>query len=270
MSFMFPPPSLPLPGEILLITDELASPADFLLHRSLSTHLKESKLSYAIILSVSESLARWKAVAGRSVGRIPSPLALNADYRCSKGVNLAQLLSSGALTLLEYTSEEPFAMPDAGADPGVPLKALLGRLRDTLVQRRGGETPEARTLVILEDIAALEWIGTPLLDLSRFARALCATCRQFNAALIVRHHVVTPGEPDDLLRLLMQLCTYHMDVLPLSSGRSGAVSGQVALHAGPSAIDPPFRLISRSDAVHYRLTDAGSVFFDRGTGGGVL
>ena len=52
---------------------------------------------------------------------------------------------------------------------------------------------------------------------------------QSNASLIIRHHVVTPDEPDDLLRHLLQICTYHMDVRPLSSGRSGAVSGEVSI-----------------------------------------
>jgi hypothetical protein len=53
------------------------------------------------------------------------------------------------------------------------------------------------------------------------------TRSQSNAALIIRHHVVKPGEPDELLRLLLQLCAYHVDVRPLSSGKSGAVSGEV-------------------------------------------
>ena len=52
-----------------------------------------------------------------------------------------------------------------------------------------------------------------------------------NATLLIRQHVLTPSteEPmlDDLFRALQQMCTYHMEVLPLASGRSGAVSGQV-------------------------------------------
>ncbi|KAH9949101.1 hypothetical protein B0H21DRAFT_730631 [Amylocystis lapponica] len=152
--------------------------------------------------------------------------------------------------------------------PTPSLLSLLNKVRAALddpSDERGSPS-----LVILDDIASLEWIGVPLLELLRFTRALCALCRKANAALILRHHVVTPGEPDDLLRHLLQLCTYHMDVLPLSSGKSGAVSGQVALHAGPGTADPPFQTIARSGAVHYRLTDTGSIFFDRGTGGGVL
>jgi hypothetical protein len=64
---MFPPPQLPSPEQFLLVTDELAAPADFLLHRILGTHLKDAKRSKIVILSVSEGLARWKAIAAKSV-----------------------------------------------------------------------------------------------------------------------------------------------------------------------------------------------------------
>ncbi|OSX65827.1 hypothetical protein POSPLADRAFT_1132164, partial [Postia placenta MAD-698-R-SB12] len=152
----------------------------------------------------------------------------------------------------------------AGANANVRLKSVFDKVRASLNQKSSQK--DLQRLVILDDIATLEWIGIPVLELVRFARALCALCRKTNAALVLRHHVVTPGEPDDLLRRLLQLCTYHMDVLPLSSGKSGSV----ALHAGSAAINAPFRLVPRHGAVHYKLSDAGAVFFDRGTGGGVL
>ncbi len=112
-----------------------------------------------------------------------------------------------------------------------------------------------------------------------------------NAALVVRHHVVTPGEPDELLQMLLQSCHDLVDVCPLSSGRICSVSGQVfilshvrpadtcadlgmvhkvALHCGPATVESAHALISRSGAVLYRLTDSGGMFFDRGTGSGVL
>lgn len=53
---------------------------------------------------------------------------------------------------------------------------------------------------------------------------------QQSASLVIRHHIITPSEPDDLLRLLLQLCTLRVDVFPLSSGRSGSVNGQVRSH----------------------------------------
>lgn len=64
---MFPPPQLPSSEQFLLITDELAAPADFLLHRILGTHLKDAKRTKLVVLSVSEGLARWKAISAKSV-----------------------------------------------------------------------------------------------------------------------------------------------------------------------------------------------------------
>ena len=67
---MFPPSSLPLPGEVLLVTDELLAPADFLLHRLLAGHLKESGDSTSVLVSVSEDIERWKAIAAKSVALV--------------------------------------------------------------------------------------------------------------------------------------------------------------------------------------------------------
>lgn len=50
---------------------------------------------------------------------------------------------------------------------------------------------------------------------------------QAHATLFVRHHIVTRSEPDDLFRHLLQISNYHLEVRPLSSGRSGEVSGEV-------------------------------------------
>jgi len=63
---LFSPFDLPN-GILLLITDGLAAPADFVLHRCLATHLKENKKSNTVILSVSEGISRWKALASKSV-----------------------------------------------------------------------------------------------------------------------------------------------------------------------------------------------------------
>jgi hypothetical protein len=67
---MFPPPEILSHSQLLLITDELPSPADFLLHRILASQLRENAPGKAIILSVSEDLARWKAIAAKSVRRM--------------------------------------------------------------------------------------------------------------------------------------------------------------------------------------------------------
>ena len=71
MTTTFPPEGIPASGELLLITDELSSPADFLLHRLFAAHVKRSNAppedARCIILSVSENLVKWKYIAGKSV-----------------------------------------------------------------------------------------------------------------------------------------------------------------------------------------------------------
>lgn len=75
---MFLPPFNLPDGILLLITDELSAAADFVLHSTLAAHLKrpvqrdkssghERSKAPAVILSVSEDLGRWKALASKSV-----------------------------------------------------------------------------------------------------------------------------------------------------------------------------------------------------------
>lgn len=72
-------------------------------------------------------------------------------------------------------------------------------------------------------------------DLQKSTRNLCfieatlsfVRCKT-SASLVIRQHITSLGEADDALRLLLQLCAAHIEVLPLSSGRSGSVSGEVS------------------------------------------
>ncbi|KIJ97988.1 hypothetical protein K443DRAFT_681125 [Laccaria amethystina LaAM-08-1] len=252
---MLAPFNLP-EGIVLLITDELAAPADFLLHRSLISHIKETNgPTKTIVLSVSEDLARWKAVASKF------------------NLNISHQITNGSLEFIDVMKH---VQPDfralapletADLHTPLPLRPLFDLVQGALHKADHGDAK----LVILDDIATLEWIGFSLLDVSRFARALWGACLKAKATLIIRHHVVTSGDPDDLFRHLLQMCIYHIDVRPLASGRSGAVSGEVALHLGPSTpVGGGVKLIPRSAAVQYKLADNGPVFFQRGTGGGVL
>ncbi|KAI0929803.1 hypothetical protein AcV5_006671 [Taiwanofungus camphoratus] len=161
---MFPPPDLPLPGEVLLVTDELSSPADFLLHRSLSAHIKSGTHSKCVILAVAGDLTRWKAIAGKS------------------NLNLADSLASGSLTYMELMPCAAGSDIRSGRDMPA-LKMLLNKLRTTLDEQRSQS--HARVLIILDDIATLGWIGFSALALSRFARALCALCRRVGSQACV-------------------------------------------------------------------------------------
>ncbi|KAJ6590064.1 hypothetical protein DFH09DRAFT_1140789 [Mycena vulgaris] len=272
---MFAPFDLPR-GVLLLVTDQLASPADFVLHRAVVGHLKlnsaraargdiESENEKAastrkvIVLSVSEDPARWKAIAAKSNLPLAAPSFLLVD--------VLALGLRGALDAL-VRALSPTALPsEAKCDTDADTQA------DTDVH--------TDTLVLLDDLAALEWLGiAPALELTRWCRALGAVCRRTNATLLIRQHVLPDAAGDAegnmLLRALREQCAFHMEVLPLASGRSGAVSGQVALHAGPGTArngsGGGVRLLARSAALQYKLTDGpgGAVFFERGTGAGVL
>ncbi|TFK37565.1 hypothetical protein BDQ12DRAFT_607492 [Crucibulum laeve] len=240
---MLSPFNLP-EGIVLLITDELNSPADFLLHRSFAEHVKSAKGAKNIVLSVSDSIARWKSIALKS------------------NLNLAQYLASGSLEFVDVSSH--IQVPTGRSDQP-NLHSLFNIIQPLLEKSDHG-----LALVILDDISTLEWIGFSLLDITRFTRALRAACLQIGATLIIRHHIVTPGEPDDMFRYLLQICTYRLEVQPLSSGRSGTVSGEIALHSGPGTIVDGQKLIPRSLALQYKLTDNGPTFFEKGTSSGVL
>jgi hypothetical protein len=241
MPGLFAPFDLP-DGVILLITDRLAAPADFVLHRSLATHLRERRKPSSLILSVSEGIGRWKALAAK----------LN--------LNLAHHVEAGSLEFVDVLAEIQPA-PDRRQS----LRLLIERVQGCLDRAAGGPA-----LIIVDDISTLDWIGFPLLELNRFLRALRAACLKAKATLIIRHHIVTPDEPDDLFRQLLQICMYHLEVRALSSGRSGDVSGEVALHPGFSVPLDGVKFIPRNIATQYRLADSGPEFFAKGTSGGVL
>ncbi|KAH9987019.1 hypothetical protein BJV74DRAFT_843197 [Russula compacta] len=228
----------------ILITDQLASPGDFLLHQLLSEYVKSSPDGRCIIISVSQALAKWRAISSRS------------------GFNLDQKLEQGSVVFIDV----PGQFPDLSPSEGPSLLPLLDLIRRCIGIQRGSTPP----LVIFDELASFEWIGHSALDVSRFARALVASCAKNDVFLAIRYHIVAPDDLDSILRILLQLSTYYIEVLPLSSGKSGAVSGEIALHPGAVLTGTPRRVIPRSRALHYRLGEYHATYFERGTGHAVL
>jgi hypothetical protein len=66
MTSIFSPFGLP-ENITLLITDALSAPANFLLHRTLAAYMKDRRDVKCVVLSVSEDITRWKALAAKSV-----------------------------------------------------------------------------------------------------------------------------------------------------------------------------------------------------------
>lgn len=162
---------------------------------------------------------------------------------------MAQKLEQGSIVFIDV----PTQFPDVSSSKGNTLLPLLDLIRKHIGEPRG-DTPY---LLIFDELALFQWIGHDELDVSRFARALVSSCvkvstnnpiiqsslsasdtnhnsgkitppsLQNEVFLAIRYHIAAPDDLDNTVRILLQLSTYHIEVLPLSSGKSGAVSGEV-------------------------------------------
>ncbi|KAJ3859320.1 hypothetical protein EV359DRAFT_51038, partial [Lentinula novae-zelandiae] len=143
------------------------------------------------------------------------------------------------------------------------LKGVYSTVETFLEERGGG------IVVILDDITTLDWAGySPRAEVVRFCRALRGLCVRTGCVLVIRHHMDGVGEGDGLFWDLLRLCTYHMEVYPLGSGKSGGVGGEVALHQGPNATsNSRVNTRPRSKGLQYKLTDTSAIYFERGTTG---
>jgi hypothetical protein len=86
-----------------------------------------------------------------------------------QNVNLAQPTRMSSFDFVDVLAE--VKPPEPSADPSTPT---LRPLFDRVASKVGpNATP---TLVILDDVTSLQWIGFSFLDITRFTRALRALC----------------------------------------------------------------------------------------------
>ncbi|KAL4257389.1 ELP6 family protein [Pleurotus pulmonarius] len=225
----------------LLVTDELFSPADFIIHSQFASQAKNPSYK-CLIVSMLPDVSRWKAIGAKS------------------NLNIAEKVASGSIAFIDVS---PLIRPSRDGTSLSRLHDLFDAVSSNLLRFDSKDSD-----VILDGISSLQWMGISSLDIIRFYRAIRSLCRKFDSTLFIRHHVVTPAQPDDVFRTLLQLCTYHIDVRPLASGRSGSVSGEITLHLGPStrATQGP----QGNRRWQYRLSDNSAVYFERGMAGGIL
>jgi Elongation complex protein 6 len=274
---------LPPPGQFLLITDHLASPADFILHRALALQLKpvnsNSHRPRVILVSVASDFAHWCAIASKS------------------NINLKQHMTAGSLTYIDGLSLSVYQSPKlpdshnvdkdgylrcpplfAAGNGESSLKALYDIIA-RLLRYNSDDTISQNMMIIMDDITLLELIGVPSITITRFIRAARALCCRHTSALVIRAHCSPSpsaelGMPfdSDLLRVLVDVCHAHIEVRPLASGRSGAVSGEIAVQTGGLTLNGPEGEagMGRKGSIQYRLNDGGVVYFQKGMGAGVL
>ena len=90
-------------------------------------------------------------------------------------MNLDTLVESQRLVLIDAMSS---LAPNAEWNPTSGLKSLYNQIRSTLQSQVGDGR---KRLVILDDLAACEWMGISSQEIVRFSRALCALCRHVSA-----------------------------------------------------------------------------------------
>ena len=161
---------------------------------------------------------------------------------------MVQKLEQGSIVFIDV----PAQFPDLSSSK-VTLLPLLDLIRRSI----GAPHKNILSLLIFDELALFQWVGHSEWDVSRFARALVSSCAkasaknltlscfclsywsflkkktssllQNNVFLAIRYHIAAPDDLDNTVRILLQLSAYHVEVLPLSSGKSGAVSGEVRI-----------------------------------------
>lgn len=87
-----------------------------------------------------------------------------------QNLNLEQSISSGSLLFVDVMS---IIASDSCFNTAKPLFDHVQNIISNI-----SVSALSHTLILLDDISTLEWIGVPVLELSRFARALCSLCRR--------------------------------------------------------------------------------------------
>jgi hypothetical protein len=120
-------------------------------------------------------------------------------------------------------------------------KALLPPLVDNNETDPSAAAAAAETIAVIDDIMLLFFVGISDTAITRFIRALRALCRHHVVGLIICAHAAAPVPHNaessipfgsGILRALIESSYWHAEVRPLANGRSGAISGKVAVHLG--------------------------------------
>jgi hypothetical protein len=173
---MFSPFDVPS-GVLLLVTDQLSSPADFLLHGSLIDHLKRAKSdnpNKTVVLSVSEDLTRWKSIVAKSVcyfRRALSKSRFNASRICISTkkrprvpLSLSTFSNASVLRILTLPHLACARSWMRCCLHSIQMKAQIRWSSWTIWPRSTG--------------------SGSLLDITRFSHALAAACRKVSFFLL--------------------------------------------------------------------------------------
>jgi hypothetical protein len=186
---MFPSTEFTAFSYPVVVTDQLAAPADFLLHRIITAHLKDNKRNSCILLSMSSDLAWWKAVsASRFICHLPVDVTYTLFFFVEHNVNIDQHIKSGSFKFIDLTSHLHPPQP-SHTGQNSSLYSLFELISKHINEIPGHHNPDndLRTLVVFDDTSSIEWLGHSITNSTRFTRALSSLCRNVSA-----HHTSSP------------------------------------------------------------------------------
>ncbi|KZO98066.1 hypothetical protein CALVIDRAFT_597067 [Calocera viscosa TUFC12733] len=252
-----PVASLAEPGHFLLVNDRIAAPGEFILHHVLAASLKDSTAE-CVLVSFLERLDHWKA--------IQSKLGVTLEtYATRKSFVFVDAFSQITMPPSSPRSQDPLVVPPIDPEASVPLRPLF----DTIVGALRSVDPELPKLLLFDEVSLLEWLVPSQAEVTRFWRALFALKQKMGFGLVVLQSL--DASHNHMIEFLLSSCTMHLEISPLASGRSSAVTGEIAMQRGPLSVsDGPSYKAVRKQALQYRLTESGAVWIERGTGGGML
>jgi len=251
-SVMFDLSTLPRKcGQSILVTDKVQAPAEFILHQIISSHLRDAG-TRVIIGSCLVGLSHWKTTTAKM----------------SPGFNLTSRIAAGSVVFLDQLDRISHSEQPDGCAPS--MKILYDEVCEAM-QHESDSPTDCNGLFVLDGLSSYEWMGVPLSHLKRFIRAIFALCSKRRYALLIRHNKLGDDRTDELLRLYLQLSAIHLEALPLSTGRSGAITGEINVLKGSSLVESDiWEALRRQNTIQYRLLDSGPLFFERGTSASVL
>ncbi|GAA6002903.1 hypothetical protein JCM10207_001889 [Rhodosporidiobolus poonsookiae] len=266
---------LPPPGTSLVLTDTLASPAQFALahyiQRALRPALgapsghgkgKAREARRMVLVGVREREEFWAAVLKKN------------------GIQLPAESAAGRFTFVDASS------------PSVPLSSLYASLCDVVrPSSLSGDSDDETggALVLIDDLNALMWRGEPAREVARWWKAVRAAVDATHSSLITLLHAdslspsfpVQPSstgyssspfeDPEDqyLFRQVLQRSEVWVEVTGLTSGGgAGGIRGEITIHRGPALIEGEASGFTLDPAppLQYKLEDHGAVYEVKGLG----
>lgn len=166
---MFDPSAIPLStGQLLVVTDKIAAPADFVIVNILNSRLKASTQRRCVFVSFSQGFTHWSSICSRSV-RSQSFNQVNLTFKeypfQSPATNLNNAIADTSLTFVDAHAEVLTKS----------LKTVYTKISKALepVNMLSANNP---TTVIIDGLSQAEWTGLPIAEVKRFVRAANALC----------------------------------------------------------------------------------------------